>query len=102
MEITKYIYYLYVIFLSDLKKFRTKILQHYYLSGALLVINCFSFLYLTIHTDETDYTIELVSNIMTYTNVISLLFIIESHRKINKVNQNSVEGARGDPGEFKI
>jgi len=68
-------FYLYVIFLSDLKKFRTKILQHYYLSGALLVINCFSFLYLTIHTDETDYTIELVSNIMTYTNVISLLFI---------------------------
>ncbi|PHS06907.1 MAG: hypothetical protein COA88_09630 [Kordia sp.] len=68
-------FYLYVTTLSDLKKFKTKVLQHYYLPGALLVINCFSFFFLTIHTDETDYTIELVSNIMTYTNVISLLFI---------------------------
>jgi len=66
-------FYLYVMYLSDLKDEKLK--HHYYLPLLLLIINCISFTSFSINTDESSYIHELVSNFATTANLIAILFI---------------------------
>jgi len=66
-------FYLYVVYLSDLKNEKLK--HHYYIPLLLLIINCISFTSLLINPDENSYTHELVSNFATGANLIAILFI---------------------------
>ncbi len=68
-------FYLYIVYLSDLKDERVKLKYHYYLPLLLLVINCITFCSLLINTDENSYTHELISNFTTTINFIAILFI---------------------------
>ena len=71
-------FYFYVVSISDLKpknQFSIKIIKHYYLPVLLLIINVFSFIYLTQSEEEGGFVIEVTSNIMNYANFIALLFI---------------------------
>jgi len=70
-------FYFYVVFISDLKsknQLSIKIMRHYYLPVLLLIINVFSFVYLT-QSKEEEFVVEVTSNIMNYANFIALLFI---------------------------
>jgi len=66
-------FYLYVVYLSDLKNEKLK--HHYYLPLLLLIINCISFTSFLVNTDENSYTHELVSSFATAANLIAILFI---------------------------
>jgi len=66
-------FYLYVVYLSDLKDEKLK--YHYYLPLLLLIINCISFTSFLINTDENSYTHELVSSFATGANLLAILFI---------------------------
>jgi AraC-like DNA-binding protein len=71
-------FYFYVVSISDLKpknQFSIKIIKHYYLPIVLLIINVFSFIYLTQSEEEEGFVVEVASNIMNYANFIALLFI---------------------------
>ena len=69
-------FYLYTISLSDLepnKFYPEKILKHYYLPILLLIINLFSFIYLSSAKNEDDLIFQVSENVMNYSNFIALL-----------------------------
>ena len=67
-------FYLYVSSLSDLSESKTKA-PHYYIPILLLIINIFSFSYLSNSSDTASFMYTLSEEIMNYANFIALLFI---------------------------
>lgn len=68
-------FYLYVVYLSDLKDEKIKLKHHYYLPLLLLVINCIVYISFLTSTDENSYIHELIENFANATNFIAILFI---------------------------
>ena len=71
-------FYLYTISLSDIEfknVGREKTLKHYFIPLLLLVINVFSFLYLSNKDNENDFIFQVSENVMNYANFIAILFV---------------------------
>ena len=49
--------------------------RNYYLPAALFVINMFCVLYFGVEKNEENFTYEVVENVMTYVNFITILFV---------------------------
>jgi len=49
--------------------------RSYYLPATLFIINTFCIIYFGVQKDEENYTYEVVENVMTYVNYITILFI---------------------------
>lgn len=50
-------------------------IEHFYLPFLLFFINIFSLIYFSFQKDETDFTYQVVENVMTYSNYITILFV---------------------------
>lgn len=50
-------------------------IKHFYIPALLFFINIFSLMYFSVQKDETSFTYEVVKNVMTYSNYITILFI---------------------------
>ncbi|MFT6729026.1 MAG: AraC-like DNA-binding protein [Glaciecola sp.] len=69
--------FIYVFSLSDLIEIKGKddnLIRHYYLPILLLIINTFSFIYLSSKSDES-FHYRVSEDVMNYSNFIALLFI---------------------------
>lgn len=66
-------FYLYVVYLSDLKDETLK--HHYYLPLLLLIVNCIVFISFLVSTDENSYIHELIESFANAANFIAILFI---------------------------
>jgi AraC-like DNA-binding protein len=49
--------------------------KNYYLPATLFIINTFCIIYFGVEKDEENFTYEVVENVMTYVNYITILFI---------------------------
>ena len=49
--------------------------RSYYLPATLFIINIFCIIYFGIETDDENFTYEVVENVMTYVNYVTILFI---------------------------
>ncbi len=71
-------FYLYTISLSDLESnesLQGKLLKHYSIPLLLLIINIFSYIYLSSSKEEDDFVFQVSENVMNYSNFIALLFV---------------------------